>query len=163
MRDWESFLRLSPRGAYRYALSRKWIGGGKVVTFIMLNPSTADAVCDDPTIRRCLSFAHREGGSELRVVNLYALRATNPRDLWAADDPVGEWNDEALAAGVRGADLVVAAWGAHGRLDRVAAALRAAGSLTCLGINSGGSPKHPLYLPSAARLVRFRAIGAKSR
>ncbi|MGH3977119.1 MAG: DUF1643 domain-containing protein, partial [Pseudonocardiaceae bacterium] len=115
---------LSGCGRYRYQLTRTWDPGQQRATFIMLNPSTADAADDDPTIRRCTSYARSWGLGGLMVVNLYAYRATDPADLWKVDDPVGPDNDDHLRAVLAAAtDVgapVVAAWGANARLDRVA-------------------------------------------
>lgn len=145
---------LSDDGHYRYSLTRRWAPGPATAVFVMLNPSTADADRDDPTIRRCAGFARREGASGLSVVNLYAFRATSPADLWAVPDPVGPENDAVLAATLRKAAdhgwPVIAAWGAHARPDRVGrvADLSAVcGSrLLALGVTRDGSPRHPLYL-----------------
>lgn len=79
---------LSADGLYRFALHRWW-GDGIRLGFVMLNPSTADAEIDDPTIRRCMGFARTLGFDGIRVVNLYAYRATKPADLWKADEPTG--------------------------------------------------------------------------
>lgn len=147
-------------GPYRYSLSRRWATGAgqRIATFVMLNPSTADAEADDPTIRRCVGFARALGCGALRVANLYALRATRPADLWAADDPVGPDNDAwlttcAAVAEATGGPLV-AAWGQHARPDRVRAVLRLPGMhrLSAYGVTRAGHPRHPLYLPAAADL-----------
>lgn len=150
---------LSPDGAYRYVLVRRW-GAGQAMTFIMLNPSTADAEVDDPTIRRCVSFARIAGAGAIHVLNLYAYRATRPADLWKAADPIGPDNDRTLAAHARScADQdrpIVAAWGALARADRVKTVLAMPGMdrLTALGPpTKTGAPRHPLYLPSTARLA----------
>ena len=84
---------LSPCGAYRYLLTRRFGPGKKLATFVMLNPSTADAERDDATIRKCVGFARSWGCAGLQVVNLFAFRATDPTDLRMADDPVGPEND----------------------------------------------------------------------
>jgi hypothetical protein len=142
------------RGAYRYLLTRRW-GDGAAALFVMLNPSTADDAHDDPTLRRCIGFARRWRLDGVEVVNLYALRATDPRDLFAARAPVGPDNDAAIAAAAARAALIVVAWGAHGERDpdrvaRVVELLRAH-RLACLGVNRGGTPRHPLYVPRAIR------------
>lgn len=145
---------LSPCQKYRYLL---WRGGdmastGDPAIFIMLNPSTADAQADDPTIRRCGGFARTWGCNGFLVLNLYALRATNPRALWAHGDPVGAENDEWLARIGATAREVVCAWGAGARPERVAAVVDLLGTagvqLRCLGITRLGAPRHPLYLRS---------------
>lgn len=137
---------------YRYLLTRRRIvPGAPLATFVMLNPSTADAFEDDPTIRRCIGFA-RSWGLNLRVVNLYGLRSTDPRELRRVDDPVGPHNDEHLAdaAWCSWADNtpLVAAWGVHAKPERVAAvlALPHMDRLSALGVTKSGSPRHPLYL-----------------
>lgn len=149
---------VSDCGQYRYTLGRRW-GVGSAATFIMLNPSTADALQDDPTIRRCIGFAKALGCEALHVANLYAYRATKPADLWKADDPVGPENDEALRTAFRTAlreqGPVIAAWGANARPLRaefVTVLARAAGvTLTALGATKDGAPRHPLYLRADAR------------
>ena len=81
--------RLSDDRRYRYLLVRRWDNTLPDATFVMLNPSTADERDDDPTIRKCIGFAKRWGCGGIKVVNLYAFRATNPRDCFAAADPIG--------------------------------------------------------------------------
>jgi hypothetical protein len=151
----ERYAEISECGRYRYTLGRQW-GDGPLVTFVMLNPSTADAEMDDPTIRRCLGFARSWGAGALHVVNLYALRSTDPAALWVVPDPVGPDNDRHLAQhahlAVRDGAPIVAAWGANARQDRVAAvrALPGMDRLQCLGVTKDGAPRHPLYLPAIA-------------
>lgn len=151
---------LSPDGLYRYALEREWPRTlldrdlGRVL-FVMLNPSTADGLRDDPTVRRCVDFAQRWGYSSLTVVNLFAWRATDPRELALVPDPVGPDNDAWIRARATVADRVVAAWGARGDLlarDRVVLELlRGLGhDVRCLGVTRAGMPRHPLYLPGKA-------------
>lgn len=132
------------------------------MVFVMLNPSTADAEVDDPTIRRCIGFARREGYDALHVLNLYAYRATKPADCFGASDPVGPENDGYLGreftAAVGAGFPVVVAWGANARSDRVAAVLRLAPhalTLRCLGMTKGGHPRHPLYVHGDQPLVPF--------
>lgn len=144
---------LSPDGLYRYFLRRD-LGGDedKHVLFVMLNPSRADAVEDDPTIRRCIGFARREGAAALGVVNLYAYRSPTPTVLRSVADPVGPENEEHLIAALRTHDVVICAWGAdegpiRGRSRGVARlALREQKLLWCLGTTRHGHPRHPLYL-----------------
>lgn len=136
-------------GPYRYHLWRQWLSTGPRCCFVMLNPSTADSLQDDPTIRRCISFATRWGYGRLDVVNLYALRATDPRELRRHADPIGPRGDSVLEEIVPRCDFVVAAWGRHAtwtRHESVAAALRTWKPLHVLGLTNGGFPKHPLYL-----------------
>lgn len=144
---------MSEDGVYRWNLYRRWWHPPQpqsIVTWIMLNPSTADAQVDDPTIRRCIAYSERWGHSALRVVNLFALRSTAPALLRTAADPVGPVNDDAIMWAVRQASLVMAAWGTHGaymnRDKNVRAMLRTAGvEVHCLGVSRAGYPLHPLY------------------
>jgi hypothetical protein len=121
----------------------------------MLNPSTADAALDDPTIRRCMGFASDHGFGGIRVVNLFALRSTDPSELRSQPEPVGPENDTWLARTFGEAaqdDLpVIAAWGVHGVFrgrDRQVIALgrRMGARLACLGTSKAGHPRHPLYI-----------------
>lgn len=144
---------------YRYSLRRPALSVGASrppAVFCMLNPSTADATVDDPTIRRCRGFAERWGCNGIVVVNLYALRSTSPRALWSHADPVGPINDHYIRAAVRDSEGVVCAWGANAKPERVAAVvelLRGVGGLYCLGTTKDGAPRHPLYVPGDTRLV----------
>jgi hypothetical protein len=127
-----------------------------LVRWIMLNPSTADSLVDDPTIRRCMGFAKAWGYDGLVVHNLYALRATDPKALRTHPDPVGPGNDGYMTA----LDIpTVCAWGAHadsgrpGRAAEVLTLLRKSGvAPMCLGRTKAGHPRHPLYLPASATL-----------
>ena len=164
----EGRANFSPCGRYRYSLDRFWGAGtaepytSEVCVFIMLNPSTATAEKDDPTIRRCLGYAKAWGFCLLRVVNLFAYRATDPADLKMANGPVGRDNDAVLKASVRSGGLVIAAWGAHGawegRADYVVNQLLAPWSrkLQCLGTTNEGHPRHPLRLRKDLQPVPFK-------
>ena len=153
---------ISPCGRYRYRLTRNW-DEGPVAMFIMLNPSTADANEDDPTIRRCIGFAQSWGCGGLCVVNLYALISTFPRELWKVDSAqrVGPDNDAHLRLAASGAASVgsplVAAWGASAKPSRVAwvREFPGMGRLSHLGLNRGGQPKHPLYLRADTALTTW--------
>ena len=143
----------SPCGAYRYSLTRGWDSGKPAVNFLMLNPSTADAEQDDPTVRRCLGFAKAWGFGVLYVTNLFALRATDPRALYKHPDPVGPDNDRCILKAAAGSKLVVAAWGVHGdHRQRAADVLRLLMepgiAVHALKLTKAGSPCHPLYLPA---------------
>jgi hypothetical protein len=150
---------MAAKAAYRYRLDRHWSGGRGLCGFIMLNPSTADELSDDPTIRRCIGFAKGWGYSGLIVGNLFALRATDPTVLLVARDPVGGGaNALALADLIEEAALIVCAWGQfagvgeHGA--KAIALVRARGRLPhCLGLTSQRAPRHPLYLPASTRPV----------
>ena len=136
---------------YRYALSRVWDPAGEKALFVMLNPSTATEVQNDPTVERCERRARTLGFGGFRVTNIFAWRDTDPRKMRAAPDPVGPDNDAAIRAGADWADRVICAWGSHGaHLDRgaaVEALLRATGApLEHLGLTKHGHPRHPLYI-----------------
>lgn len=123
---------------------------------IGLNPSTADEVQDDPTVRRCIAYAKSWGYAGLCMTNLFAFRATDPQDMKAVRDPIGPDNDRHLLDCSRQAGIVVAAWGEHGvHLDRAAAVTQLLGDLHYLRMNQSGQPGHPLYLPKALRPVRW--------
>lgn len=141
---------------YRYALWRVWGDGLRIAMFVGLNPSTADETADDPTIRRCIGFTKRWGMDGLFMLNAYAFRATDPKVMKRATDPVGPENNEFLASYARRSETVIACWGAHCSEIR-AAAVKSAISLpiACFGRTKHGKPKHPLYLPSDAELELF--------
>lgn len=138
---------------YRYLLTRVWDAAGPKALFVMLNPSTATEVQNDPTVERCERRARALGFGAFRVTNIFAFRATDPKVMRAEADPVGPDNDAAIGGSVAdwGPDQVICAWGAHGgHLDRgaqVQALLRATGlPLWHLGLTAAGQPKHPLYI-----------------
>ena len=136
---------------YRYLLTRTWDPKGRKALFIMLNPSTATEVQNDPTVERCERRARTLGFGGFRVTNIFAWRATDPRDMRAAGDPIGPENDAAILQSCPWADQVICAWGTHGaHLDRgaaVEALLRATKlPLFHLGLSKAGYPKHPLYI-----------------
>lgn len=143
-------------GRYRYALTRH-LGDMfqqppyRTVNFIMLNPSTADAFMPDPTITRCIQFAKAWGFDRLRVCNLFAFRATDPKVMLAADDPVGPLNQIYLEVDALFTQLIVCAWGNggtyRGRGKQVLARLFANRHRPhCLKLTGAGQPYHPLYL-----------------
>lgn len=146
---------ISPCGQYRHWLQRRF-APGPTMGFIMLNPSTADADQDDPTIRRCLAFARREGCGAILVANLFQLRATDPAALAGHTDPVGPMSDHHLldVAGESDGPLV-AAWGAHPfARDRAAYVTAMIGiHCFCLGKTKEGHPRHPLYVQGQTPLV----------
>lgn len=153
---------ISDCGQYRYWLTRHKLtllpDRGSAL-FVMLNPSTADANIDDPTIRRCIGFAQSWDCAGLTVANLYALRATDPRELWSCDDPVGPDNDKHLLSLILEYEDVVCAWGANAKPERVKQFLEIADRpcvrLWCLGTTKAGAPRHPLYLRADAELRGF--------
>jgi len=154
---------ISSCGLYRYRLGRSWdtLTGAGTVLWVMLNPSTADAEQDDPTIQRCVGFAKRWGYAGISVGNLYAYRATKPADLWDAAeilDVRGSANDQHLCEMARDASLIMCAWGSyadHHRAVRVIALLRRFLPLHCLGTTKGGQPLHPLYVPNTRTPIRL--------
>lgn len=143
---------------YRYLLWRTWESGTRSVLFLMLNPSTADAIANDATVERCQRRAIAMGFGRMVVANLFALRSTDPQALYDHPEPIGPENDKAILEAAQQADLVVCAWGTHGahqgRDQAILRMLRDAGiKTTCLGINKDGSPKHPLYVAYSASPV----------
>ncbi len=147
----------SPCRQYRYVLRRFFSSGHGVCNFLMLNPSTADETQDDPTIRRCIGFARAWGYRELVITNLFAYRATDPREMKCHPTPVGADNDFHLVRESGQADMVIAAWGTHGtclaRDEDVLKLLRV--PLHHLGLTKDGHPKHPLYLPADLHPARW--------
>lgn len=148
---------LSDDREYRYRLWRTWDVAKPTVAFIMLNPSTADEREDDPTIRRCLGYAREWGYGKLVVGNLYAVRETDPANLYDYFDPIGPDNDEHLRQIADDAEKLVAAWGANGSINdrgrHVAQMLDA--DLYALDTTKDGQPVHPLYQPADATLERW--------
>lgn len=169
---------ISDCGRYRYHLwrtisaydrlvevARASLGSARRCAFVMVNPSTADADLDDATIRKCLGFSGRWGFEMLDVVNLYAWRARDPKELRKADAlAMGPDNDGHIARVVERADRVVLAWGGHGtdvrrtRPDEVTTLVRRAarGEVGHLGLTNDAQPKHPLML---AYNTPFRKTG----
>jgi hypothetical protein len=146
---------ISPCGLYRYALWCAW-GPGAWVNWCCLNPSKADAKVNDPSFVRMMNFARTWGFDGLIVTNLFAFRATDPRDMKAAADPVGPLNDRALLGAHLTAKRTVAAWGAHGTYRGRDAQVRAMlPGLHYLRLTKGGHPGHPLYLPASLRPVEW--------
>lgn len=148
---------LSDDGVYRYRLTRRWAPGGTTVLWIMLNPSVADAVIADATIRRCIGFSRKFGAHSLVVVNLFAYRTTDPKELLAAKDPMGPRNLAVLAEAGQGSDVAVAAWGALPNelwmlAGRSLYIVKRMNGLQCLGRTKSGAPKHPVRLPYEAVL-----------
>lgn len=164
----------SPCKRYRYTLRRTWANPDasvlRLVTWILLNPSTADETQDDPTIRRCKNFSKSWGFDGLIIVNAYALRSTDPKGLWKVEDPNGPENDAAILSACRESAVnyngksivhVVCGWGANLRNDRrdaLAKLLRDI-DLSALKVNGNGSPAHPLYQRSDLLPQRFTLRG----
>lgn len=159
----------SPCGTYRYLLTRE-LGGPRTVLFVMLNPSTADASADDPTLRRCIGFARAWGFGRVEVVNLFAYRATKPADmlarLKAGEDVVGPENDQHIVHAVERAERVVLGWGANAARPQLraratyVAEILVRGSYEtepplCLRVTKEGCPEHPLMIPGAVTPVPY--------
>lgn len=148
---------------FRYWLHRDLASAGREgLVFVMLNPSTADAVNDDATIRRCVGFGRQWGYRELTVVNLFALRATKPADLRRhGAEAIGEHNDDVLRWMRQhpATSMVVAAWGNQGtHLGRDTAAMAIIAPTKALGVTKQGCPKHPLYVRSSAQPLPYRRL-----
>ena len=133
---------------YRYVLWRTWRGGSRVV-FIGLNPSTADETHDDPTIRRCIGYAKEWGVGGICMLNIFAFRAANPKDIRLVEDPIGD-NEYYLKAFCNMFSSNVIAcwgiWGSHCNRGKQVIEMLGRENLSCLGLTKGGQPKHPLYL-----------------
>lgn len=160
----QSDAKFSPCRQYRYQLSRIWDQELPLCAFVMLNPSTADETANDPTSRRCMSFAADWGYGGVIQVNLYALRGSDPKVLLKHIEPVGIDNDHWLRRTCEWAHLVVAAWGANRAVGRreisVTDLLTAVKSLHCLRITASGHPEHPLYLPASLKPQPFNTARA---
>ncbi len=154
---------ISPCGLYRYRLERD-LGGmiaGPTVAWIMVNPSTADAEKDDPTIRKVIGFSRKLGAARVVVGNLFAFRATDIKELRTAADPVGPENDRHLWHMMAEADQIVVAWGPCAKLPKplrerwrevVSAAELLGPPPVCIGTAGDGHPLHPL-MPSYSRPI----------
>lgn len=151
LRDDRQGAVISEDGAYRYRLWREWNAQKPTLAFVMLNPSTADASEDDPTIRRCLGYAKDWGYGKLVVANLFALRSTDPSNLRDHPNPVGPENDGHLQQVCDGAEKVIVAWGTDGSLrdrEMEVAGLLDDRDLFALATTKDGHPAHPLYQPA---------------
>ena len=158
--DFERTAIFDQTGQYRYRLGRRWQSKGATVTFIMLNPSTADAAQDDPTLRACIQFAQRWNYSALSVVNLFGYRTPYPRVLKLAAEPVGVENDAHVMRAVDEAETVVLGWGNFGGLlgrDRAILSLLAPykHKLHYLQRNKSGHPRHPLYIKRTSTMQPY--------
>lgn len=152
---------LSTCGTYRYQLDRTW-SDDRPACFIMLNPSTADAENDDPTIRRCIDFAQRWECGGIKVVNLFALRSTDPKVLVKVADPIGPDNDLYIRAAILACYPVVCAWGAEKfayprgvEVNNLILRLGLPWGM-CLGMTRERAPRHPLYVPANTELIPFK-------
>lgn len=154
--SYESGAKLSGCRRYRYQLWRVWDEFKPYVNFIGLNPSTADEMIDDPTIRRCVVFAKDWGFGGLYMTNLFAFRATKPADMKRAVDAIGPDNDLWLIKTAADAGIIIAAWGKNGAYrDRDRSVIDRLPLLYCLRTNDDGTPEHPLYLPKSLKPVEY--------
>jgi len=136
---------------YRYSLTRVWDNVGTRVHFVMLNPSTATEIQNDPTVERCERRARALGHGAFRVTNIFAWRDTDPKKMRSAKEPVGEHNDQTILDGVDWANFTICAWGTHGEhLNRGKTVIdlleKSNAELFHLGLSKAGHPKHPLYI-----------------
>ena len=145
-------------GNYRYLLWRTWDYRLPRVLFIMLNPSTADATQNDPTLRRCIGFAQSWAYGSLEVANLYAFRSTDPAMLYQVADPVGPENNTYTQQAIARASTIICAWGVHKHIanrDIEALHMLEGKDVYCLGRTKEGLPRHPLYVPANTALFRY--------
>lgn len=152
---------ISPCGLYRYRLERE-MGAGLTAAGIMVNPSTADGLSDDATIRKWLGFAARHNIGRFIIGNKFAYRATDVKMLRTASDAIGPENDAHLEQIMRDADIHIVAWGPLAKLppnlrsrwrDVTAIADRVGCKLMCFGTAQDGHPRHPLMLAYETPLV----------
>lgn len=146
---------------YRYRLWRVWDETKPKVCFLMLNPSSATHEVLDPTVTRCKKRAQALGYGGFEVVNIFALRSTDPKALYETDDPAGTKNLEMMADAIRDCDISICAWGTHGNFRGTGKFVRNwikrsfPGKAHYLKLNSDGSPSHPLYLPYSLQPTRW--------
>ncbi len=155
----------SEDGVYRYTLEHRWDEdtpsyARKTVVWVMLNPSTADGQSLDPTLRRCKGFSKALGAGGMVILNLFAYRATLPKDMLAAEHPIGPLNDETIRRTVErdGVIATICGWGTHGAhrgRDAEVKAMLATRALCALRLTKDGHPSHPLYLPSTCAPIPF--------
>lgn len=149
---------LSGCGKYRYRLERVWDDSLNKVCFVMLNPSTADASEDDPTIRRCINFAKSWGYGGIVVVNLFAIRGTNPKVIKEVADPIGALNTHHIVNAAWDCDQVIAAWGAHGShagQDKAVLRMLFERPVFAIKLTAAGHPGHPLYVKGDAPRIPY--------
>jgi len=157
----EKYAKIDSTEKYRYLLGRRWDVNLPQITFVMLNPSTADADKDDRTLTRCINFAKFWRYGSLEVVNLFAYRATKRPGLLLADDPVGLKNNCYIQLATKRADSIIVAWGG-GKFPKImkrneeVLSLISGKTLYSLGLlTKDGHPRHPLYLPVSTERISF--------
>lgn len=146
-------------GLYRYTLWREWDERRSRVTIVMLNPSVANEMQNDPTIRRCIAFAQSWGYGSVEIVNLFAYCTPYPKELSNATEPIGIENDKYVIQASNRSRRLVFGWGNWGylknRAGQVCNLLNKA-EVFCLGFTRTGQPRHPLYLPKDTQLIPYR-------
>lgn len=153
----------SPCRTYRYTLERRWSSGPRQCAFIGFNPSTADEVTDDPTVKRCIRFAMDWGFDAMVMLNLFAFRSTDPKAIGRTTDPVGVMNDFRIHGVVAESSRIVLAWGAiakgyESRIETVSHHLRVRAPKRCVTLgklSNEGFPRHPLYMKKTVDLVGY--------
>ena len=145
---------------YRYVLTRKWSDNG-ICLFIMLNPSTADAYKLDPTVKRAFKIAKRFRLGELVVLNIFAIKGSDPSVIKEHTDPVGKYNDYYLNYYCKKSKMIIVAWGNHGSYNNRSndvknILLRNKKEVYCIDINISGEPKHPLYTRNNSKLKKYK-------
>jgi len=149
---------LSEDRKYRYVLSRIWDESKPTVMIIGLNPSTADETENDPTIVRCIDFAKSWGYGGVYMLNLFAFRATQPKDMFNAKEPIGEENDKYIEKYSNICDKVICAWGNDGNYNkRSKEILSKIKNTYYLKLNQTGEPAHPLYLKGDLIPIKFES------
>lgn len=152
-----SYACFSSCNQYRYLLVRKWKDKGPMLHFIGLNPSTADGLHNDPTIKRCIGFGKSWGFAGVYITNLFAFRTPYPEVLVKEKHPVGPDNDEFIRHYIHLSSRTVLIWGNHGIFkQRNRKVLKWVDHPFCVKINKTGHPAHPLYLPSSSKMLPFR-------
>lgn len=152
----DSGAQISPCEKYRFSLWRVWNESLPHIAFVGLNPSTADATQDDPTIRRCRGFAKSHGFGAMTMLNLWAYRATDPKDISGRVTNEEEINLDTISRIVTGVARVCAVWGSHPMaFARQDAVLPLAPQWWVLRQNRDGMPGHPLYLPNSSTMFKL--------
>jgi len=141
---------------YRYVLTRAWNQAGGRCVFIGLNPSTADEIKNDNTVRLCIGFSKAWGYGAMTMLNAFAFRSVHPEDLYKINDPVGPENDEWILKEIKNASLIIAAWGVHAKyMGRHEQLLSILPDVQCIAITKEGYPRHPLYTRKDSRPMLF--------
>ncbi|MEM1218258.1 MAG: DUF1643 domain-containing protein [Bacteroidota bacterium] len=153
-------VEISYCGKYRYMLGRTWDDQKDRLMYVGLNPSTADALQEDPTIRKCLHFAHQEGFGGFDILNIYAYRTPHPKELFKMQDPIGPKNSSFLKKYMERSSKVVLMWGTEAHQHEAVQAFLTnhSGPWYCFGENKDGSPRHVLYIAGHER-IRELQIG----